>query len=86
MFGVATEQKGLSSWETEWRGEVGIQGGMVPQTKSQAAAFLAFLCVKPAWFHIPKGESSLQPHSVTQCLPWAVLTSSLAESGMIKSN
>lgn len=58
----------------------------MPQTKSQAAAFCVFSGVKPAWFHIPKGESSLQPHSVTQCLPRAVLTSSLAESGMIKLN
>lgn len=55
--------------DREWHGEVGIQAGVVPQTKSQAAAFWVFLVVKPAWFHIPKGESSLQPHSVTQCLP-----------------
>lgn len=72
--------------EREWRGEAGIQGGVMPQTKSQAGPFWVFLSVKPAWFHIPKGENSLQPHSVTHCLPQAVLTSSLAESGMIKLN
>lgn len=70
--------------EGEWHGEVGIQGGVMSQNKSQAAAFWVFLSVKPAWFRIPKGENSLQPHSVTHCLPQAVLTSSLAESGMMK--
>lgn len=51
-FGMVEEQKGLSLWETE--SGVGIQGGVTPQS-----SILCFLGVKPGWFRIPKGESSL---------------------------